>query len=146
MCTLSLQEWIPWQRASGQAALLRVALYFSHKGRSTVVSCRIWASSKSGLKKKSSFDIFIISSEIEILNWFLFSKQLFKLLKYMYYISIVENLETFKYHKDNNKNNPLPTINIFYAVIKMGFSIYLALFLQGSISISSVIRYFSFPF
>lgn len=64
----------------------------------------------------------------------------------MYYISIVENLETFQYHKDNNKNNPLSTISIFYAVIKMGFSIYLALFLQGSISISSVIRYFSFPF
>lgn len=39
----------------------------------------------------------------------------------MCYISIVENLETFKYHKDNNKNNPLSTVDIFYAVVKMGF-------------------------
>lgn len=61
----------------------------------------------------------------------------------MCYIFIVENLKTFYYHKDN-KNNPLPTVNMYYLCYENGI-FWLLIFsgyLESSVSISYVIRYF----
>lgn len=49
----------------------------------------------------------------------------------MCYIFIVENLKTFYYHKDN-KNNPLPTVNMYHLCYENG--IFWLLILSGYLS------------